>query len=92
MSTLFETEHNITAAYLAEGFLEAGEEPHYIIGVKLDDKTNVSLADIMKLLSKNIQDVIPKSLYVDFIEIDDRKTDINDFMKDYIIPFYTRVK
>lgn len=87
---VLEKDDGIKAAYLAEGFLESGEEPHYIIGLEPISGRNFDIAQVMTTLGKDIHSIIPKSLYVDFIQLDDRKTDINTFMKEYLIPFYTK--
>ena len=90
LSALFEKYSSILLAYLAEGFLEAGEVPHYIVGVKLDPKAGIKIGQLMEMMAKDLNEVVPKGFYVDFIELDERKTSINDFMKDYLIPFYSR--
>ena len=90
MSNLFEKYQSILLAYLAEGFLEAGEASHYIVGVKLDPKSGLEINQLMEMMAKDLHEVIPKGFYVDFIELDERRTSINDFMKDYLIPFYSR--
>ena len=90
LSILFEKYRSVVLAYLAEGFLEAGESPHYIVGVKLDPKAGIKIEQLMEMMAKDLNEVVPKGFYVDFIELDERKTSINDFMKDYLIPFYSR--
>jgi hypothetical protein len=90
LSNLFEKYSSILLAYLAEGFLEAGEVPHYIVGIKLDPKAGIKIEQLMEMMAKDLHEVIPKGFYVDFIELDERRTSINDFMKDYLIPFYSK--
>ncbi len=90
LPSVLEKDNGIRAAYLAEGFLESGEEPHYIVGLEPISGRNFDIAQVMTTPGKDIHSIIPKSLYVDFIQLDDRKTEINTFMKEYLIPFYTK--
>lgn len=90
LSGLFEKQQSILLAYLAEGFLEVKEPPHYIVGTKIDQKTGVTIEQLMESMAKELNGIIPKGFYVDFIAIDDKDTPINNFMKNYLIPFYSR--
>lgn len=91
-SVLFEKYPAILFAYLAEGFLEVNEPAHYIVGVKLDPKFNLKIEQLIELMAKEFNEIIPKGFYVDIIGIHDIDAPINNFMKDYLIPFYTREK
>ena len=68
-SVLFERYPAILSAYLAEGFLEAKEYPHYIIGVKIDQKTGITITQLMESMAKALNAIVPKGFYVDFIEV-----------------------
>ena len=89
---ILKKDDGIKAAYLAEGFLESDDKPHYIIGLEPKSPHNFDIATTMILLGKDIHKVIPESLYVDFIQLDDRETEINTFMKKYLIPFYVKAE
>lgn len=90
LPSVLEKDNGIKAAYLAEGFLESGEEPHYIVGLEPTNCRDFDISRVMERLGKDIHRIIPQSLYVDFIQLDDRDTEINKFMKEYLIPFYAR--
>lgn len=89
---LFEKYPAIVLAYLAEGFLDANEPPHYIVGIKLDATFNLEIEQLMEMMAKELHEIIPKGFYVDIIGLSDIDAPINNFMKDYLIPFYTRKK
>lgn len=90
-SGIFKKFENIQSAYLAEGFLEAGEDVHYIIGLKIE---GIEIGKLMESMAQPINEKIPKTFYVDFIEISDKKitkdNSIDNFMRNYLIPFYSR--
>jgi hypothetical protein len=44
LPSVLEKDNGIRAAYLAEGFLESGEEPHYIVGLEPISGRNFDIA------------------------------------------------
>ncbi|MDP2905939.1 MAG: enhanced serine sensitivity protein SseB C-terminal domain-containing protein [Candidatus Omnitrophota bacterium] len=92
LSVLFEKYPAILLAYLSEGFLEPDEPPHYIIGIKIDPKFNLRIEQLMELMAKELNEVIPRGFYVDIIAICDTDAPIYNFMQNYLIPFYARAK
>ncbi len=90
-SIVFSKHRSILMAYVAIGFLSADEkEPHYIIGMKIDPNAELKGRQLMETMAPDITGIIPKGFYVDILEIGDQKSPTNDFMRDYLIPFYTR--
>ena len=88
---LFKKYKNIHSAYLAEGFLEAGETPHFIIGLSI---SGIETNSLMEKMAEDVHEMIPNHIYVDFIVLNDDEPSVDntivDFMKNYLIPFYTR--
>lgn len=91
VSDLFKRYNYIQSAYLAEGFLEAGEPAHYIIGI---DIKGIEIGQLMERMAKELHELIPKDFYVDFVELNADKVgmdnSVENFMKNCLIPFYTR--
>ena len=88
---VFKKYKNIHSAYLAEGFLEAGETPHFIIGLSI---SGIETNSLMEKMAKDVHEMIPKYIYVNFIILNDDEPSVDntiaDFMKNYLIPFYSR--
>lgn len=89
-SVLFKKYPVIILAYLAEGFLEVKEDPHCIVGLELDEQSSITIEQLMDVMAKELNELIPRGFYVDFIELREQKAPINSFMKDYLIPFYKK--
>lgn len=90
-TSVFSKHRSILMAYVATGFLSADEkEPHYIIGMKIDPTADLKGRQLMEVMASDITKIIPKGFYVDILEIGDQKNPTNDFMRDYLIPFYSR--
>ena len=87
---LLKREGSVEKAYLAEGFLEAGEPVHYVIGIKFDEKENQTIESFMETISREFRKIIPENLYVDVIHITKKESPINDFIQNCVIPFYIK--
>lgn len=90
-SNIFKKYDCIDLAYIAYGFVSKDDqEPHYIIGIKFAKDANVTTTQLMERMSPEISPIIPKGFYVDMLYFREEKTPFADFMRDYLIPFYSR--